>query len=603
MRKKLKAILAVIVGAFAFIMVGATATVSAVEVTNTYTFDLSKWNSISKTAVDGVTYTATGDKVTDKSMSLTYSQSTLTETSKYSNTYYQIGAKGKSANEWFKFEFTLIGKGSITFGYNTGGGSKYYDYYIDGDTAIQIASGSFTTKTDELNSGTHTLLFKGTASSGSNFKLNSLVITDTVESSQSYEDLAVTAISNIGTVEYTDACKTKIDAATAAVEKCTNPSTETISNYSTYTEAIASYNSLASAAVKKFTDAVESIGTVTADSKSAIAAATTAYNALLSAELENTDVITAKTSLDSKNKEYLNNFTEKSTSIIIDETDETLHVASGDKTTTFTEEKTLFTSDNSSIFTGTIGTSIENQSSGKTYNNVKYSDRFKTNATINITDGIVKNALKISATEAGIVEIVGISGKSTSIRNIKICKVVDGNLVVIKDLGNIVGGSDASLYTLPIPSAGDYYIGSDTFSGTKSDTNLAGGINIYKASFTAKSIATPVLEQQETTDGASIRYVCTLDGIVDLSQVTSWTVTMSMEGKNDYSKTFDVFYSAVGGTNGKEKADYTWYLVATLININSSYNEKVIKATFTLNLADGTTLVSNTKEHTINISK
>ncbi len=593
MKRKLKAIFAALIGAFVFLMVGAVTVVDAVETTNTYTFDLSTWESIKKENAGSKEYSMAGDKITDISMPLKYSQSSLKNASKYNSTYYQIGAAGGTNKEWFKFEFALKGSGSVIFKYNTGGGSKFYDYKVDDLDTIQIVSGSEVTKTNRLEAGTHTLLFTGTSSSTSNFKLYSFIITDTVESGLSNEDLAVNAISNIGTVEYTDSCKTKIDEAKLAIEKCSNPSSETISNYLTYTEAVSSYNSLADEAVNQFIAAVESIGTVTANSKDAINTATNSYNKLLSNEKDNDGVKSAKTTLDSKNKEYMMNFGKKSISIVIDEADKAL-------CSTYSEDTILYTSEESSIFSGTKNTSIENQNSSKTYDGVKFFDRFKTNGMINIENGVISNAFKISATEAGIVELVAISGNSKSTRNIKICKAVEGNLEVIKNLGNVVSGSNASLYTLPIPSAGDYYIGSDTFDDNDKEAT-AGGINIYKATFTSKSIETPILEQQETTDGTSIRYVCTLGGIVDLSQVTSWTVTMSMEGKSDYVKTFDVFYSAVGGTNGKDKFDYTWYLVATLTNVKSSYNGQVISTKFTLNLADGTIINSNVKEYTINV--
>ena len=95
-------------------------------------------------------------------------------------------------------------------------------------------------------------------------------------------------IDAIGTVELTDACKAKIDAARDAYDALNKEQQAKVSNYETLTDAEAEYQKLAdkAAADKAAADAViakiSAIGTVelTADCKAKIDAAREAYNAL-----------------------------------------------------------------------------------------------------------------------------------------------------------------------------------------------------------------------------------------------------------------------------------------------------------------------------------
>ena len=104
-------------------------------------------------------------------------------------------------------------------------------------------------------------------------------------------DIVATLINAIGTVEYTDNCKTKIDEAREAYNKLTNEQKAFVNNESTLTGAETAYANLKAAAEKEAADTaavaaavakIEAIGKVeyTNESKSKINAARTAYDAL-----------------------------------------------------------------------------------------------------------------------------------------------------------------------------------------------------------------------------------------------------------------------------------------------------------------------------------
>ena len=95
---------------------------------------------------------------------------------------------------------------------------------------------------------------------------------------------AIQKISAIGTVEYTSACKAKIDAARNAYNALAAAQKTLVTNYAVLTAAEAKYVELK--AVRAVTDAIDAIGTVayTTACKAKIDAARSAYNALPDAQ-------------------------------------------------------------------------------------------------------------------------------------------------------------------------------------------------------------------------------------------------------------------------------------------------------------------------------
>lgn len=112
-------------------------------------------------------------------------------------------------------------------------------------------------------------------------------------------------------------------------------------------------------------------------------------------------------------------------------------------------------------------------------------------------------------------------------------------------------------------------------------------------------VSTPSLEAQENSAKTAVRFIATVSGVTSEALISSWTVTMSLEGKTDYVVDFTDLYVSVGGENGKTAVENTVYLVGTLKNIPSTFSG-TINTKVSITLADGnsTKLVSNTVSST-----
>ena len=104
-----------------------------------------------------------------------------------------------------------------------------------------------------------------------------------------YEELKQAGVKNvkdlinaIGTLEYNDACKNRIDAARTAYNALTDEQKELVTNYDTLTAAEAKYEELKQAGAKNVKDLINAIGTLEYSDacKNKIDAARTAYDAL-----------------------------------------------------------------------------------------------------------------------------------------------------------------------------------------------------------------------------------------------------------------------------------------------------------------------------------
>lgn len=213
------------------------------------------------------------------------------------------------------------------------------------------------------------------------------------------------------------------------------------------------------------------------------------------------------------------------------------------------------------------------------------------------TNGAVKtngNGLKFTApTNGTLTAYVGAGGGSQ--RNIKL---TDGTNVLEPTTGSVVVGNIESARYTPVEivytleEGTTYYFGGDN------------GVRIYYISFeeAAPAVSTPVLEQQESADGSSIRYIATIV-TEDTDLIVSWNATYTLEGQTDFTTAdFTTLYKAVAGTNGKAAATNTYYLVVTLKNIPSNYNDRELTCTINVKLEGGQTISSNTKTYTLNVA-
>ncbi|MGN0813723.1 MAG: InlB B-repeat-containing protein, partial [Candidatus Coproplasma sp.] len=152
-----------------------------------------------------------------------------------------------------------------------------------------VIAGKFTSYSGTLEPGTYII------SSGQKDKecsITSLSFKSSVTDAEKVQGV-IDYIAAIGTVEYTDECKAKIELAQSAYNALGVSLQAQVTNASVLTEAADKYDELAADSVEA---KIEAIGTVTEDSGKAISAARTAYDALTSsqkAKVTNYAVLTA----------------------------------------------------------------------------------------------------------------------------------------------------------------------------------------------------------------------------------------------------------------------------------------------------------------------
>ncbi len=226
-----------------------------------------------------------------------------------------------------------------------------------------------------------------------------------------------------------------------------------------------------------------------------------------------------------------------------------------------------------------------------TVNSVEY-DVINTNGNLS-TSGPTRG-LQFTVTAPGVIRAY-VNGIGSTGRTVKLTDSTAENTIATSQEITATG---MDLVEFNVLAAGTYIIGGSN------------KINIFSASFTENTVKTPVLEQQENGTGTAIRFIATVEGITSETQVASWKVIISTAGKTDYvSSSFTDLYTAVTANNaakdnGKDAADDTLYLVATLKNIPASYNDVTIstKVVVTLNDDNHTILTSNVVTHKIKVT-
>ena len=502
---------------------------------------------------------------------------------KNSDAYVEFQCKNNSAAT-LTYTFTTKGDATLVSKINTGGGSKYVKYSIDNGTKTQFASGttggtefSF----DFVGAGEHTLVFSDAlGSSGSNMKIYSLTITDVYDTA-SAEDQAVAAISAIGTVEYTTACKNLIDIATTRVNAVAEAKRNAtyISNYEAYTSAVSTFNGLESAKISTFTAAVANIGEVSASSGTAISTAETAYADLIASTKENATVIAAKATLDSAKVAYDNalydSYSKKVTANNCENTDN--------------NGVTSNTRADGSIFTLLPKCRVNDYPC--TSNGMTFSKRFQTAGKVGFSSNEVsEKAIKFETKRAGILKVLAMSASSTSddatTRTLDIYK--SGSKTPVYTSAYLpTAYADMKFEYITLSDSDTYYIGS-----------AVNNISVLYIEFIETSVAKPVLEQQENLTGTAIRYIATLSNVADVEEVVSWSATLTFGAKSHTIANQTVLYTGVSGENGKTRSDETtYYLVATLSGIPTTFTG-TISCVFNVKLTNGT-IQSNIINYTV----
>ena len=140
----------------------------------------------------------------------------------------------------------------------------------------------------------------------------------------------------------------------------------------------------------------------------------------------------------------------------------------------------------------------------------------------------------------------------------------------------------------------------------------AAGLVVSIFSATAVNAATTtlenidvILEQQENTSNDKIRYISTLElsNNAKLSDITKIDMQLSLSKSGETTKyaekSLTSVYDTITGTNGKAKAQDTYYAVFTVTDLAKDYPGWNLSATFEYNYSDGTSEETNTVNYRI----
>lgn len=185
---------------------------------------------------------------------------------------YFINAKNSSGAAKGKGQlamFTLAERTDITVSVTGSGDSIGELLRADG----AVIAGKFTSYTGTLEAGTY---FIASGQKDKDAAITALSFKSGVTDSEKVKNV-INYIDAIGTVEYTEACREKIEMAKAAYNALSSDLKSQVTNAAKLASAETAYNSLAAAPV---IDLINAIGTVNEDSGIKITAAKAAYNAL-----------------------------------------------------------------------------------------------------------------------------------------------------------------------------------------------------------------------------------------------------------------------------------------------------------------------------------
>lgn len=463
-------------------------------------------------------------------------------------------------------------------------------------TKLQV-DGTATTSSNVSHSSNLAYVYETTISQGNSkiFSLSSgkfvlFGVCSTYEGGKTNEEKIVdakTAIKAIGTVEYSAECDALIAAATIKINVCDNKiddlnvayEDDATKNYKTvYETALSDFASAKTSAINNFTSAVTAIGEVTSESESSITAAENAYSILFGDALTDTNVVSSKNVLEEKKLAYAD--------VMYDSYDKYINANTCTLYENGVSEKVQA---GDSIFSLLPACKV-NESAVFTYDGIEYTQRMQTAGSVGFKDNEVSSkAISFEAKETGVLKVLAMSASSSSsdaaTRTLDVYRSGSKTAIYTSDYLPVTNAQISYIY-VNIPSAGTYYIGSSV-----------NNISIYYLEFIETSISAPVLEQQENADNTAIRYIATLSKVSNINEIVSWNATITVGTKNHTFDNQTAVYTSVAGTNGKEEVTNTYYLVATLKGIPTTFTG-TIKCRFNVTLTNGT-VQSNIISYTI----
>ena len=408
-----------------------------------------------------------------------------------------------------------------------------------------------------------------------------LIVTGSAKTEDDLIDEAEAAISAIGTVTYSTTSYELINAASVAISEVSNPA-DSISNYSTYTDAVTTFNNLETNAISSFTTAVSNIGTVSSTSGNAISTAEDAYDVLLSSTKKNENVITAKTTLDAAKLDYAD--------IMYDTLSKSFSTT--DDNSISSSEVTLSNDEQlgNSIFTATTGMRKKTQAA-LTIGAESWNSRYYTNGNSTCTTDSKQRLIYFNAKTSGTLKIAATTqNNSDATRKVEVWNS-SCTKIASKAAQTNVGITDY-IY-VNIPQAGTYYIGSYQ------------GVNFFYLEFipgtTLADNTTAAVFAEKNTAGDTLRFVGTLTGITDLTNIDKIELVLAKDNvvaANPIELT-TCYTSVINTSKTCAEAENTYYVIFRLTGIDSlaagTAISKQLKVTFT----DGSIALSDITDITL----
>ena len=123
-------------------------------------------------------------------------------------------------------------------------------------------------------------------------------------------------------------------------------------------------------------------------------------------------------------------------------------------------------------------------------------------------------------------------------------------------------------------------------------------LSLTKFSVNAGSSISVALYEQESLSNSLIRYIAVINNVTEEDDLVDYNVVTTLideDGtKHEATRTISTFYRAISDVASLQAADYVYYGVFTITNLDS-YEGKRIETHFVINFSDNTSLTTNSK--------
>lgn len=509
-------------------------------------WSFSKTSDVSSFTVDGIAYSITKFTTGEKLMSPKLADEAIASKADICIT---VGTTGSS--KALELKVNALSSGAVV-----ATGSMYTPINKALGPATTTASGSITTLTLEAQAFDSIEV----VAVGKQFNISQMTVSYTL-TELSEEDIeagkikiAEDAITAIGAVSYSKTSADKIASAKTAIEAVADASS--ISNYSVYTSAVESYNTLKTAAVNEFVSSVSELSTTL--TKENLDSAFSKYDLILAED--KSSVATEYNSLIAYSDSYMS----ENAALL----DKSFNV--GDLTSGSTYGYRQL---GNSIFTAISNSTTEVLTVGdhnKKIDGVNYTKRLYTNGVSTINADTITKAIRVNAPSAGTLKIVAVGqNNEDATRKIELYNSAFEKLLTTKAV-KVDGVTTGCTVEIQLSSAGVYYLGT---------TN---GISFYNFEFVPAKLNAQFDSDAEKN---AVRFIGTIVA-EDLTKVTDIKITLTLSGNDTPAVVdFTTVYTSVSHLTGFGEAENTYYIILKLTNL-AAYRKSTLNATLSF-MIDG----------------